>query len=169
MPRRVLIAEEQEECGQLFKQFLQRCGYEVTTVSDGRACEETLKNDRRPDVLILSWELPHGDAREVLRQLVSQKPPVTGVVVLTARMDSDSEDSEQDFPRVTFLQRPFRMLELLDSVQSAERIPRSGWRCMELAGKKSAIFDDDGVTVPSTATANTLRPFNDVLEREIFS
>lgn len=64
MPSRVLIAKEQVECCQLFRMFLQRCGYEVSTVHDGMSCVGALQSGPLPDVLILSWELHWGEGRE---------------------------------------------------------------------------------------------------------
>jgi len=119
MPSRVLIAEEQEECCQLFRMYLQRCGYEVSTVHDGMSCIEALQDGLEPDVLILSWELPWGAGEGVLDWLQTQGVETMAVIVLTARMDADSYHQELALPRVTWLQRPFRLLELLSAIQTS--------------------------------------------------
>ena len=90
MPGRVLIAEEQVECCQLFKMFLQRCGYEVTAVHDGMNCVDALQDGALPDVLILSWELPFGECEGVLDWLQAHDFEDMAIVVLTARMDADT-------------------------------------------------------------------------------
>ena len=128
MPGRVLIAEEQVECCQLFKMFLQRCGYEVTAVHDGMSCIEALQDGALPEVLILSWELPFGEGEGVLDWLDAHGFDDMAVVVLTARMDADACQQEMSLPKVTWLQRPFRLGELLEAVQSAERVPRDSCR-----------------------------------------
>ncbi len=128
MPGRVLIAEEQVECCQLFKMFLQRCGYEVKAVHDGMSCIEALQDGALPEVLILSWELPFGECEGVLHWLDAQGFGDMAIVVLTARMDADASQHEMSLPQVAWLQRPFRLGELLEAVQSTERVSRDNCR-----------------------------------------
>ena len=110
---------------QLFRMFLQRCGYEVTTVYDGMSCIEALQDGALPEVLILSWELPFGEGEGVLDWLNAQGLDGMAAVVLTARMGADPCQQELSLPGVTWLQRPFRLDELLDAVQSKERVSRN--------------------------------------------
>lgn len=156
MPFRVLIAEEHEECRQLFRRFLLRCGYEVSTAADGASCMQALQSGPKPNVLILSWELPWGEhlrgteftqqaADGVCEWLESARVDDIAVVVLTARMHPDSAHQEQSLPRITWVQRPFRLTELLHAIQSAESISRQSWRCLENLWRK------------------TTRPFNGIL------
>lgn len=142
MPSRILIAEEQKECSDLFKQFLQRCGYEVATVHDGMGCVDALQEGFVPNVLILSWELPWGEGEGVLDWL-QQRSDDIAVVVLTARMEPDAVQQESRLPRVTWLQRPFRMVELLSAVQSAEKVPRNSWRCLEALLRRNMRTPDE--------------------------
>ena len=125
MTCRVLIAEEEVECCQLFRMFLQRYGYEVTTVHDGMSCVEALQDRAPPDVLILSWELPWGEAEGVLDWLTAHGLDDMAVIVLTARMSTDPGLQELSLPGVSWLQRPFRLDELLHAVQSTERASRN--------------------------------------------
>jgi len=124
MPTQILIAEEQQECCQLFKQFLQRSGYQVTTVHDGISCIEELSNGTPYNVLILSWELPDQEGEGVLDWLQYQGIDHMAVVILTARMDKNYFLQESAFPNVTWVQRPFRLFEVLNAVRSAEPVPR---------------------------------------------
>ena len=104
--------------------FLQRCGHEVTTVHDGMTCIEALQGGALPEVLILSWELPSGEGRGVLDWLSAHGIDDIAVVVLTARMGTENSQQELSLPGVTWLQRPFRLNELLNAVQSSERVTR---------------------------------------------
>jgi len=125
MSIRILIAEEQQECCLLFKRFLQRCGYQVTTVHDGIGCIEALSNEVTYDVLILSWELPDEEAEGVLDWLHYHGLDHMSVVILTARMDANYYLQEVASPNSIWVQRPFSLFELLDVVRSTEPIPRS--------------------------------------------
>ncbi len=212
MPFRVLIAEEHEECRQLFRRFLLRCGYEVCTAADGLGCIAKLQTGPKPDVLILSWELPwcgtegaagaaghaghaghagldgldgnagHGTVDGDGVSWSCRDAPVAGhpgadgvcewleaacvddiaVVVLTARMDADAALQEQSLPRVTWVQRPFRLTELLQAIQSADSISRQSWRCLENLWRKTTrpfngILFDSAASTRDLSTA-PLRP-----------
>ena len=171
MPLRILIAEEQQECCQLFTMFLQRCGYDVTAVHDGVSCVEALNTNEPYDVLILSWELPWGEGEAILDWVQYQGIDDLAVVVLTARMDGNGFLQESMLPRVSWVQRPFRLVELLDAVESTEPVPRRSWRCLEPLIRKSTnpvtgvIFDsNESLDVP--VDARILRPFRTVQEKQ---
>ena len=171
MPVRILIAEEQQECCQLFKQFLQRCGYEVTAVHDGVSCIEALSACAAYDILILSWELPWGEGEAILDWVQYQGIEDLAVVVLTAHMDVDVSLQESALPRVTWLQRPFRLFELLDAVVTTEGVPRNSWRCLESLIRRSTkpvngvLFDSDATTRDPVDT-RIFRPFRAVQEKK---
>ncbi|MFM7058247.1 MAG: response regulator [Planctomycetota bacterium] len=194
MPFRLLIAEEHDECRQLFRRFLLRCGYEVVTAADGLGCIETLRTGPKPDVLILSWELPwcctarihghelaavgggrdggrdgdgsvwrradgsqsgHPGADGVCEWLETACVDDIAVVVLTARMDADSAVQEQSLPRVTWVQRPFRLTDLLHAIQSADSISRHSWRCLETLWRKTTS-PFNGILFDSAASTRDL-------------
>ena len=87
-------------------------------------------------------------AQELARNIAD----VRSVVILTARMDEDFYRQERSFPNVTWVQRPFRLLKLLDAVRSTEQVPRDSWRCLEtLPGESTkpvngVLFDSHATT-----------------------
>ena len=151
--------------------FLQRCGYDVTAVHDGVSCVEALNTNEPYDVLILSWELPWGEGEAILDWVRYQGIDNLAVVVLTARMGGSDFLEGSMLPRVAWVQRPFRLIELLDAVESTERIPRRSWRTLESLIRKSAtpvnsvVFDgNDSTGVP--VEARILRPYRTVQEKQ---
>ena len=124
MQNRILIAEEQQECCQLFKEFLQRYGYEVTAVHAGVDCIEALNSGAAYNVLILSWELPGEEGEGILECLEDHGIGPVAVVILTARVDRIRLRKESEFPSVTWVQRPFKLCDLLEAVVSAKPVPR---------------------------------------------
>ena len=94
----------------------------------GVSCTEALNTNEPYDVLILSWELPLGEGEAVLDWVQYQGIDDLAVVVLTARMDGDCLLQESLLPRVAWVQRPFRLVELLDAVKSTEPVPRRNLR-----------------------------------------
>jgi DNA-binding response OmpR family regulator len=171
MPVRILIAEEQQECCQLFKQFLQRCGYEITAVHDGVSCIEALSTCAAYDVLILSWELPWGEGEAILDWMQYQGVNDLAVVVLSAQMDVDVSLQESALTRVTWLQRPFRLFELLDAIISTEGVPRHSWRCLESLIRRSTkpvngVLFDSNATTTDPVDVRILRAIKSVQENK---
>jgi len=151
----VLIAEEHDECRQLFRQFLERCGYEVQMVSDGDRCVSVLQQGFRPDVLVLSWELSRDNGGGVREWLRNGGTESIATVALTARMDPDFRVQESEFPRIKWVQRPFRLTELLAAVQSADRDAYDTPRCLEALWRK-ATKPRNGVLFDSHANVREI-------------
>ena len=102
-----------------------------------------LKTDRYSDCDLfrhcLALQTPRNDSSVTRKRTQSQlfNNPVLGwlsahgfddiaVVVLTARIGTDTWQQEMSQPGVSWLQRPFRLDELLDAVRSRERVARNG-------------------------------------------
>lgn len=123
------------------------------------------------DVLILSWELPWGEGEAILDWVQYQGIEDLAVVVLTAQMDVNDSLQESALPRVTWVQRPFRLFELLDAVESTERVPRGSWRCLESLIRRSTmpvhgvVFDCDATT-QNPVDARILTPYRSVQEKQ---
>ena len=80
MHERILIAEDDPSVSESARLLLERAGYVVTTVADGRQALDLALNDR-PDALLLDVMLPGMDGFEVCREIrrASQMP----IVMLT--------------------------------------------------------------------------------------
>ena len=106
MPGKVLIAEEQAECCQLFKMFLQRCGYEVTTVHEGMSCVEALQDgaaDRSPQTYLFPRLRTFTDAnlrKQMTRLIRLSGSPVWPKLFQNIRSTRQTE-LEERFPRKT--------------------------------------------------------------------
>lgn len=64
--RRALIVEDNDNERQLLAGYLQLCGYQVDTVSDGIAALEYLDRRERPDVVLIDMQMPRMDGRKTV-------------------------------------------------------------------------------------------------------
>lgn len=68
MSERILIVEDQPRLRQMIREFLQSKGFEVDDVDSCAAAEEAFRTTI-PDVALLDYELPDGDALELMPRL----------------------------------------------------------------------------------------------------
>lgn len=64
----VLVADDHDDCRDVYATFLRFQGYEVIEAGDGRSALEAAR-ERVPDVLVLDYHMPHMNAAQVLRAL----------------------------------------------------------------------------------------------------
>jgi DNA-binding response OmpR family regulator len=112
----LLIADGDIELRELFEMFLNEHGYDVEIASDGLDCLQKLRQ-RTPAALILDHNLQWGGADGVVACLREQNGVSEVPVVLTATAGSCLHLIEP--PIVSFLQKPFGLRILLDSVVTA--------------------------------------------------
>ena len=80
---KILIAEDDQELSQLFSHVLQKHGYQVTRVSDGREALHAMEHDYY-DLLISDIMMPHMDGYALVKHLrgIGNQTPV---MMITAR------------------------------------------------------------------------------------
>ena len=84
-PRKILVADDEQQLALAIKIRLQAKGYQVVTASDGRAALE-LADREKPDLVVMDVLMPGMDGYSCLRELNTRfgrgKIPV---IILTAR------------------------------------------------------------------------------------
>lgn len=125
---RILMAENEPKCRRIVTLFLQRSGFQVTAVEEGMEFIEAIQNGCQPDIVILSWELPFGEGEALLEWLQHEALMNVRIIVLRIRTSADTAQWESALPGVTWLQRPFGVHDLLETVQKTLRVLRADWR-----------------------------------------
>ncbi len=116
--KRVLVVEDDPTVAEVVVRYLEREGYEVSAVSDGRAAVEVCQRDA-PDLLVLDVMLPGLDGLEVCRRVRSLAP--VAVVMLTARGEEDDLVAGLEFGADDYLTKPFSPRELMARVKAVLR------------------------------------------------
>lgn len=115
----VLLAEDDAAISEPLARALRREGYDVDVREDGaQALELALQGEA--DVVVLDLGLPNLDGLEVCRRLRAEGH-VVPVLILTARADEVDTVVGLDAGADDYVQKPFRLAELLARVRALLR------------------------------------------------
>jgi two-component system, NtrC family, response regulator AtoC len=129
---KVLIAEDEENLGNILEQFLTGRGYSVTTTRDGRSALEAIKRDTY-DVALLDIVMPEMDGLEVLRH-VREEPTPPEVIIITGNGTIETAITAIRLGAYDYLSKPYRMAEI-------DVLVRRAWEKRQLV-KDNALLHD---------------------------
>jgi len=117
----VLIVEDEAPLVTLLRYNLEKEGFEVCSAGDG---EEALVQiaERKPDILLLDWMLPHVSGIEVCRQI--RRAPQTRalpVIMLTARGEELDRVRGLNSGADDYITKPFSLRELTARLRAVIR------------------------------------------------
>lgn len=108
--RRILLVEDDDDVRTLLQATFAENDFELLEAADGERALE-LFGERRPELVVLDWQLPGRSGREVLAELKSGTP-APRVLVLTADARASVDAAGAD----AFLTKPFSPLQLLGEI-----------------------------------------------------
>ena len=118
---RVLIVEDEAPLVTMLRYNLEKAGFEVAEAGDG---EEALLQiaERRPDLVLLDWMLPHVSGLEICRQ-IRRSPQLKSlpVVILTARGEESDRERGLDSGAEDYVLKPFSPSELVARLRAVIR------------------------------------------------
>jgi DNA-binding response OmpR family regulator len=109
-PPSILVVDDNPDICELLQLTLERAGYAVTCQTRGELALVAARS-RRPDMAIIDILMPRINGLVVADQLVSAGVPV---LLMTGSPDRREMIAQSGYP---FLLKPFRMSELLESVE----------------------------------------------------
>jgi DNA-binding response OmpR family regulator len=122
-PIRVLVVDDEPPIVELLTGYLAREGYTVTSVGDGLAAVDMVR-DQGPDVVILDVMLPGLDGVEACRRIRSFSDAY--VLMLTARGEEVDRIVGLTVGADDYLVKPFSPREVVARVKALLRRPRAG-------------------------------------------
>lgn len=120
---RILIVEDDPYIAEAVGVHLELSGYEHTTLDDGRAAAEHLRDDHAYDLALLDVMLPGLDGFQLMEPLRAYGIPV---LYLSAKADVPSRVHGLRLGAEDYLVKPFEMIELL--VRMEKILSRTGRR-----------------------------------------
>ena len=117
----ILLVDDEVELTEPLTRILQRQGYDVDVAHDGLQGNQ-LATQKKYDLLILDWMLPHKTGIEICQTLRSQGD-TTPVLFLTAKDTLDDRVDGLDAGADDYLVKPFELRELLARVRALLRRP----------------------------------------------
>lgn len=123
---KILIAEDEFTTRMMVTVCLEKWGYRVESVADGKEALKQLQQNDAPQIAILDWEMPEIDGVEVCRRAKERETETPPYVILLTARDSD-KDILQGFDAGAddYMTKPFNDNELRARVQVAERLVRT--------------------------------------------
>ena len=117
MAKQVLLAEDEANIAESISFLLERAGFSVTVVADGREALDTAL-DNVPDVLVLDVMLPELDGYEILRQLrADHRCKALPVLMLTAKGQREDREMALKCGADKFITKPFSNAEIVSAVK----------------------------------------------------
>ena len=117
---RLLLAEDEQALSKALKAILERAGYTVDAVYDGKTALDNLETGNY-DGAVLDIMMPRMDGIEVLRQLRA-RGDLLPVLLLTAKSEVDDKVLGLDSGANDYLTKPFAVRELLARVRAMTRV-----------------------------------------------
>jgi len=177
----ILVVDDDSELRTLLCEYLQKNGYRVSAVGDGKGMWAALQSTQ-PDLIVLDLMLPGDDGLTLCRDLRARSS--IPIIMLTARGEETDRIVGLKIGADDYLAKPFNPRELLARIKSVLRRSRSLAENLEpedvktirfahwtLDVKARHLISPDRVTVPlSSVEFKLLRVFlshpNTVLTRD---
>jgi DNA-binding response OmpR family regulator len=118
MSERVLVVDDDPTVAEVVVRYLERAGFEASSIGDGQLALERALADA-PALVILDLMLPGLDGLEVCRRLRAVAP--VPVIMLTARGDEEDRVLGLELGADDYLSKPFSPRELTARVKAVLR------------------------------------------------
>jgi DNA-binding response OmpR family regulator len=120
-PSRILVVDDDATVSEVVARYLQREGFDVETVADGRTALDRALSEP-PDLVVLDLMLPGIDGLEICRRLRALAP--VPIVILTARGQESDRIIGLDLGADDYVAKPFSTKELVARVRAVLRRAR---------------------------------------------
>jgi two-component system, OmpR family, response regulator len=121
-PDHILVVDDDREIRSLLTEYLQKQGYRVTAVADGKGLRAAVDTSR-PDAIVLDLMLPGEDGLTLCRDLRARSD--VPIIMLTARGDETDRIVGLELGADDYVAKPFNPRELVARIKSVLRRARS--------------------------------------------
>jgi two-component system, cell cycle response regulator len=120
---RILVADDDPVSRTLLQRTLERAGYEVTAVENGRLAVEQLCRKDGPRLALLDWVMPELDGPDVCRQVRERREqPYVHIVLLTSKESKKEIVEGLESGADDYLVKPWDAAELKARLRTGRRI-----------------------------------------------
>lgn len=153
-PTRVLIVEDDPTVAEVVTRYLEREGFAVESVADGRDALARA-DEQLPDLVVLDIMLPGLDGLEVCRRLRSRAP--IPVVMLTARGGEEDRVLGLELGADDYVSKPFSPRELTARVKAVLRRAGSPLDERSTEVDRTGTLEYDGLSIDLAAREARVR------------
>ena len=134
---KVLIAEDDQDSRELLSWLLEKLGYQVVAVANGKEAWEAFRKGRFR-IVILDVLMPEIDGLELCRKIrLHKQSKYTHVIMITALIGKKDYLEGMEAGADDFVTKPFDSDELRARLRVAERIIAFQEHAVEEAGQKN--------------------------------
>jgi two-component system cell cycle response regulator len=120
---KILLADDDPVSLRIMERMLQKCGYDVIKVRDGRQAAQELSRKGGPRLALIDWMMPELDGLELCREVRSrQDGAYVYILLLTAKESQDDIVQGLKAGADNYLTKPCHPLELQARLHSGRRI-----------------------------------------------
>jgi two-component system, cell cycle response regulator len=120
---KILIADDDPLSRRLLEKTLERVGYEVISVPDGRQAVKSLSATDGPRLALLDWMMPELDGPGVCREIRKRREQnYVYMILLTSRQSKEDTVAGLESGADDYLVKPFNADELKARLRTGERI-----------------------------------------------
>lgn len=117
----ILVVEDEASVGDILRLYLNRAGFQVTLIQDGRKALEQL-SERLPTLVLLDIMLPGMDGWEITRWLRERSE--VPIILLTARKEEIDRIAGLELGADDYVVKPFSPQEVVSRVRAVLRRAR---------------------------------------------
>ena len=144
---KILIADDEGMSRQLLQKTLERAGYEVIAVENGRFAADQLCKPEGPRLALLDWVMPELDGPGVCRQVRKRKEQsYVYMVLLTSKESKEDVVAGLESGADDYLIKPFDAQELKARLRTGLRILNLEDRLVEAREEMRFKATHDGLT-----------------------
>jgi len=144
---KVLIADDELMSRKLLQKTLERAGYEVTAVENGRLAAEQLCPANGPRLALLDWVMPELDGPGVCREVRKRKQQsYVYMVLLTSKESKEDVVAGLESGADDYLTKPFDPEEMKARLRTGLRILDLEDRLIEAREEMRFQATHDGLT-----------------------
>ena len=144
---RILIADDEVLSRRLLQKTLERAGYEVTALENGRLAAEQLCKRDGPRLALLDWMMPELDGPGVCREVRKRnKQSYVYMVLLTSKEAKEDVVAGLESGADDYLTKPFNAEELKARLRTGLRILNLEDRLVEAREEMRFKATHDGLT-----------------------
>lgn len=120
MSHKILVVEDELDMLEVVKDVLSAAGHTVFPCSTGSDAMEIFR-DKKPDVVVLDWQLPGKDGLEILQEIVAESQ--TPVIMASAKTNVEDVDLALDLGAADYIKKAYGGKELLAKIKSVLNRP----------------------------------------------
>jgi two-component system, OmpR family, phosphate regulon response regulator PhoB len=138
----VLIVEDEQPVREMLGFWLTRHGFEVAQAADAESARQQIFR-RRPDVVLIDWQLPGISGLDLLRTLTAARMrDRVSIIMVTARADEADRVMALDCGADDYVTKPFAPRELMARINAVLRRPTPAPGTRPLPDESRSVLEE---------------------------